>query len=351
MLSPKTRSRIARLARIEVPAGRGRRRARALNRHPRAGRPAAGGRYGRGRAHVPPAGGRPAALRADAVTEPTGAPVPGDRAGGRGRACTWCPESDRVGARFHARRAAAALPRGACPASSSRAPCLERIAAPLNGALNAFITVDERKSLAQARAADERIARGEAQPLTGIPVAHKDLFCARGWRTTCGSKMLANFVSPYDAHVIEQFDARGRGAAGQDQHGRVRHGLVQRELVFRPGAQPLGRTRVPGGSSSGGSAAAVAARMAPAATGTDTGGSIRQPAALHRRVRPETDLRRVSRYGMVAFASSLDQGGALATLRRGPGDDARRHGRARRARLDLPGPAEGGLRARSSALG
>jgi aspartyl-tRNA(Asn)/glutamyl-tRNA(Gln) amidotransferase subunit A len=189
--------------------------------------------------------------------------------------------------------------------------CLARIARH-DEALNAFITVDPEKSLAQARAADERIARGDSASLTGIPIAHKDLFCARGWLTTCGSKMLANFVSPYDAHVIEQFDAAGAVLLGKTNMDEFAMGSSNENSHFGPVRNPWDTKAVPGGSS-GGSAAAVAARLAPAATGTDTGGSIRQPASFTGTCGLRPTYGRVSRYGMVAFASSLDQGGALAT--------------------------------------
>ena len=181
----------------------------------------------------------------------------------------------------------------------------------LNGALNAFITVDAEKSLAQARAADERIAKGDAKPLTGIPVAHKDIFVTKGWRTTCGSKMLSNFVSPYDAHVIERFNAAGAVILGQTNMDEFAMGSSSETSFYGPVKNPWGPAYVPGGSS-GGSTAAIAARMAPAATGTDTGGSIRQPAALSgvSGLKPTYGL--VSRYGMIAFASSLDQGGPIA---------------------------------------
>jgi aspartyl-tRNA(Asn)/glutamyl-tRNA(Gln) amidotransferase subunit A len=187
---------------------------------------------------------------------------------------------------------------------------LGRIAA-LNGRLNAFITVDAEKSLAQARAADERIAKGGAQTLTGIPIAHKDIFVARGWLTTCASKILSNFVSPYDAHLIERFNAAGAVIAGKTNMDEFAMGSSSENSFYGPVRNPWNAECVPGGSS-GGSAAAVAARMAPAATGTDTGGSIRQPAALSGVCGLKPTYGLVSRYGMIAFASSLDQGGPLA---------------------------------------
>ncbi|HEX3097650.1 MAG TPA: Asp-tRNA(Asn)/Glu-tRNA(Gln) amidotransferase subunit GatA [Usitatibacter sp.] len=180
-----------------------------------------------------------------------------------------------------------------------------------NPKLNAFITVDPEKSLAQARAADARLARGEAAPLTGIPVAHKDLFCAKGWRTTCGSRMLAGFVAPYDAHVIESFDAAGAVMLGKTNMDEFAMGSSNETSFFGPVRNPWDLAAVPGGSS-GGSAAAVAAGLAPGATGTDTGGSIRQPASFTGICGLRPTYGRVSRYGMVAFASSLDQGGPLA---------------------------------------
>jgi aspartyl-tRNA(Asn)/glutamyl-tRNA(Gln) amidotransferase subunit A len=181
----------------------------------------------------------------------------------------------------------------------------------LNGTLNAFITVDAERSLAQARAADERLASGRAAPLTGIPIAHKDLFCTKGWPTTCGSKMLANFVAPYDAHVIEQFNAAGAVILGKTNMDEFAMGSSNENSFFGPVRNPWDLNAVPGGSS-GGSAAAVAAGLAPGATGTDTGGSIRQPASFTGICGLRPTYGRVSRYGMVAFASSLDQGGALA---------------------------------------
>jgi len=184
----------------------------------------------------------------------------------------------------------------------------------LNGKLNAFITVDEEHSLGQALVADQRRAgKGGAAapgPLTGIPIAHKDIFCTSGLRTTCGSRMLADYTSPYDAHVIERFDAAGAVQLGKTNMDEFAMGSSNETSHFGPVRNPWDATRVPGGSS-GGSATAVAARMAPAATGTDTGGSIRQPAALTGVSGLKPTYGVVSRYGMIAFASSLDQGGPL----------------------------------------
>jgi aspartyl-tRNA(Asn)/glutamyl-tRNA(Gln) amidotransferase subunit A len=187
--------------------------------------------------------------------------------------------------------------------------CLDRIRS-LNGRLNAFVTVDEEHSLAQARVADARRAKGGAKPLTGIPVAHKDIFCTKGLLTTCGSKMLANFTSPYDAHVIRRFEEEGAVMLGKTNMDEFAMGSSNETSYFGPVRNPWDLERVPGGSS-GGSAVAVAARMAPAATGTDTGGSIRQPAALSGVCGLKPTYGLVSRYGMIAFASSLDQGGPI----------------------------------------
>ena len=181
----------------------------------------------------------------------------------------------------------------------------------LNPEINAFITVDAEKSLAQARAADTRLASGNAGSLTGIPIAQKDIFCAKGWRTTCGSKMLGNFVSPYDATVIEKFDAAGAVNLGKTNMDEFAMGSSNETSFFGPVKNPWDAKRVPGGSS-GGSAAAVASLMAPAATGTDTGGSIRQPAALCNLTGLKPTYGVVSRWGMIAFASSLDQAGPMA---------------------------------------
>ena len=181
----------------------------------------------------------------------------------------------------------------------------------LNSEYNAFITLDEEASLTQARAADAAIAAGRATPLTGIPVAQKDIFCTKGWRTTCGSRMLANFISPYDADVIERFNAAGAVTIGKTNMDEFAMGSSNETSFYGPVKNPWDTAAVPGGSS-GGSACAVAARMAPGATGTDTGGSIRQPAALCGISGLKPTYGRVSRYGMIAFASSLDQGGPMA---------------------------------------
>jgi aspartyl-tRNA(Asn)/glutamyl-tRNA(Gln) amidotransferase subunit A len=187
---------------------------------------------------------------------------------------------------------------------------LDRIKA-LNSDINAFITVDEDFSLAQAKAADARIAAGTAVPLTGIPIAHKDIFVTKGLRTTCASKMLEHYVSPYDAHVIEQFNAAGAVTLGKTNMDEFAMGSSNETSYFGKVKNPWAREAVPGGSS-GGAAASLAARMTPAATGTDTGGSIRQPAALCGVSGLKPTYGTVSRYGMIAFASSLDQGGPMA---------------------------------------
>jgi aspartyl-tRNA(Asn)/glutamyl-tRNA(Gln) amidotransferase subunit A len=181
-----------------------------------------------------------------------------------------------------------------------------------NPALNAFVSTDREKTLAMARAADEALKVGAGgTALTGIPLAHKDIFCTEGWRTTCGSKMLSNFVSPYDATVVEKLKAAGMVTLGKLNMDEFAMGSSNETSFFGPVKNPWDINRVPGGSS-GGSAASIAARLAPAVTGTDTGGSIRQPAALCGLTGLKPTYGVVSRYGMIAFASSLDQGGPMA---------------------------------------
>jgi len=178
-------------------------------------------------------------------------------------------------------------------------------------ALNAFITVTPEHALGQAREADRRIARGEAGPLTGIPIAHKDIFCTEGMRTSCASRMLDGFVAPYDATVVSRLDATGAVTLGKTNMDEFAMGSSNETSWYGPVRNPWDPARVPGGSS-GGSASAVAARLAPLATCTDTGGSIRQPAALCGITGIKPTYGRVSRYGMIAFASSLDQAGVMA---------------------------------------
>ncbi|MGH8745739.1 MAG: Asp-tRNA(Asn)/Glu-tRNA(Gln) amidotransferase subunit GatA [Burkholderiales bacterium] len=187
---------------------------------------------------------------------------------------------------------------------------LERIER-LNSELNAFITVDAPQALAQARRADQDRASGKVSPLTGIPLVHKDIFCTKGMRTTCGSRMLENFVSPYDAHIVERLEAAGTVLLGKTNMDEFAMGSSNESSYFGAVRNPWDKARVPGGSS-GGTAVAVAARMVPAGTGTDTGGSIRQPAALTGVCGLKPTYGVVSRYGMIAFASSLDQGGPMA---------------------------------------
>ncbi len=175
---------------------------------------------------------------------------------------------------------------------------------------NGYITITEEHALEQARQADQRLASGNASPLTGIPFAQKDIFCTNGIKTSSGSKMLDNFIAPYDATVIHQFNQAGAVMLGKANMDEFAMGSSNETSYYGVVKNPWDTQTVPGGSS-GGSAAIVAARLAPAATGTDTGGSIRQPAALCNLTGLKPTYGRVSRYGMIAFASSLDQAGPM----------------------------------------
>ncbi|RLW55619.1 MAG: aspartyl/glutamyl-tRNA amidotransferase subunit A [gamma proteobacterium symbiont of Stewartia floridana] len=186
---------------------------------------------------------------------------------------------------------------------------LERIER-LDGNINAFITITAEQALAEAAAADEKLKAGEAGPLTGIPIVQKDIFCTQGVKTSCGSRMLDNFISPYDATVVTKLKQAGVVTLGKANMDEFAMGSSNETSFYGNVHNPWDSERVPGGSS-GGSAAAVAARMAAAATGTDTGGSIRQPAALCGITGLKPTYGRISRFGMIAFASSLDQAGPM----------------------------------------
>jgi aspartyl-tRNA(Asn)/glutamyl-tRNA(Gln) amidotransferase subunit A len=185
---------------------------------------------------------------------------------------------------------------------------LEAIAKDQHGAV---LAVNEQASLAQAQAAQAKIDAGQAGPLTGLPLLHKDIFVTKGWVTTAGSKMLENYQSPFDAEVVERLAKAGMVTLGKASCDEFAMGSANQHCAYGPCTNPWDETRIPGGSS-GGSAAAVAAGLAPAATGTDTGGSVRQPAAMCGITGIKPTYGRVSRWGMVAYASSLDQAGAMA---------------------------------------
>jgi len=202
------------------------------------------------------------------------------------------------------------LARGEVSSVELTQACLDRITE-LDPALNAFITVTPGEALAAAAAADRRRKAGEGGALTGVPMAHKDIFCTRGVTTTCASRMLANFVSPYDATVVERLAAAGMVSVGKTNMDEFAMGSSNETSYFGSVKNPWDADRSPGGSS-GGSAAAVAAGLVPMATGTDTGGSVRQPAALCGVTGFKPSYGRISRYGIIAFASSLDQAGVLA---------------------------------------
>jgi len=211
-------------------------------------------------------------------------------------------------ASFSAARIAAGLRQREFSALEAADAFLARIAA---SPLNAFIDVQPELTRAQAREADRRLAAGEQGPLLGVPVAHKDIFVTRGWRSTAGSRMLAGYVSPFDATVVERLAAAGAVCLGKTNCDEFAMGSSNENSYFGPARNPWDPSAIPGGSS-GGAAVAVAADLAPIATGTDTGGSVRQPAAMCGITGIKPTYGRVSRYGMIAFASSLDQGGAMA---------------------------------------
>jgi aspartyl-tRNA(Asn)/glutamyl-tRNA(Gln) amidotransferase subunit A len=205
---------------------------------------------------------------------------------------------------------AADLQNGVYSSEELTRACLQRISE-YDERLNSFVTVTDVQALAAAQAADAAIKAGNAGPLTGIPFAHKDIFCTNGVKTSCGSRMLDNFIAPYDATVTEKLLEAGAVMIGKTNMDEFAMGSSNETSFYGPVRNPWDETTVPGGSS-GGSAAAVAARLVPVSTGTDTGGSIRQPAALCGITGLKPTYGRVSRYGMIAFASSLDQGGPFA---------------------------------------
>jgi len=187
---------------------------------------------------------------------------------------------------------------------------LQQIAAQ-DSKYNSYISVTSEQAMAQAKHADELIAKGESTAMTGIPIAHKDIFCTKGVRTSAGSKMLDNFIAPYNATIVEKFNAVGTVSLGKANMDEFAMGSSNENSYYGAAINPWGENRVPGGSS-GGSAVSVAAQLAAGATGSDTGGSIRQPCALTNLSGIKPTYGRVSRFGMIAFASSLDQAGPIA---------------------------------------
>ena len=204
-----------------------------------------------------------------------------------------------------------ALKKRVCSSAELVRDCLLRCEAN-NADVNCFITLLPERALKQAALADEKIRTGEAGPLTGIPLAHKDIFCTDGVKTSCGSKMLDNFIAPYDATVVSRLQTAGMVTVGKTNMDEFAMGSSSETSFYGEVKNPWDHMRVAGGSS-GGSAAAVAARLVPTATASDTGGSIRQPAALCGITGLKPTYGRISRYGMIAYASSLDQGGVMAT--------------------------------------
>jgi aspartyl-tRNA(Asn)/glutamyl-tRNA(Gln) amidotransferase subunit A len=205
---------------------------------------------------------------------------------------------------------AAALRNKECSSVELTRHFLDRIKQ-LDEPINSFITVTEESALAAAAEADRRLHGGNVAPLTGVPIAHKDIFCTEGTKTSCGSRMLDNFIAPYDATCITKLKGAGTVMLGKTNMDEFAMGSSNETSFYGAVRNPWDTAAVPGGSS-GGSAASVAARLSPGATGTDTGGSIRQPAALCGVTGIKPTYGRVSRYGMIAFASSLDQGGPMA---------------------------------------
>jgi aspartyl-tRNA(Asn)/glutamyl-tRNA(Gln) amidotransferase subunit A len=202
------------------------------------------------------------------------------------------------------------LQKGEFSSSEITRQYLDRIEA-VDNKYNSFITITPEQAMLQAKEADEIISKGNASPMTGIPIAHKDIFCTKGTKTSAGSKMLDNFIAPYNATVIEKFNAAHTVTLGKTNMDEFAMGSSNENSYYGPAINPWGENSVPGGSS-GGSAAAVSAQLAPGATGTDTGGSIRQPCALTNLTGIKPTYGRVSRFGMIAFASSLDQAGPMA---------------------------------------